>query len=161
MRKIYLLLTSFIVLSMSIQAQLLTDSLIVYYDFQGNGNDLSGNNLNATVTGPTLTADRKSNANNAYSFDGTDDVITFSTSSKMKPALPISVSFWIKSDKTNAVNPVFGNNYQNNKYNGVNMNIGADGAVSISFGDGNGAGSGNRQSKVSNLKLTSGIMLLV
>jgi hypothetical protein len=41
--------------------------LVVYYPFGGNANDASGNGNNGTVLGATLTADRNSNANSAYS----------------------------------------------------------------------------------------------
>lgn len=40
----------------------LTTGLVAKYDFSGNANDLSGNSLNGTVTGATLTTDRFGNA---------------------------------------------------------------------------------------------------
>jgi hypothetical protein len=45
-----------------------TNGLIGYWPFTGNANDESGNNLNGTVTGATLTTDRNNSANSAYSF---------------------------------------------------------------------------------------------
>lgn len=53
----------------------LEDGLIVYYPFNGNCNDESGNGNNGTVNGPTLTYDQSGNANSAYEFDGIDDYI--------------------------------------------------------------------------------------
>jgi len=48
----------------------LNDGLVAYYPFKGNANDESGNGLNGTVNGATLTKDRFGNPNNAYYFDG-------------------------------------------------------------------------------------------
>ena len=48
-----------------------TSGLVAYYPFNGNANDLSGNNLNGTVTGAVLTSDRFGTSNNAYNFDYT------------------------------------------------------------------------------------------
>jgi hypothetical protein len=41
---------------------------ILYYPFNGNANDASGNKNNGKVDGATLTADRFGNPNNAYQF---------------------------------------------------------------------------------------------
>ncbi len=65
---------------------------VASYKFDGNANDNSGNNLNGTVTGATLTTDRFGFPNSAYQFDG-DDVIT-------TPNLPAlggaySLSAWV------------------------------------------------------------------
>lgn len=46
-------------------------NLVAEYLFNGNANDTSGNGLNGTVYGATLTADRKGNPNGAYYFRGT------------------------------------------------------------------------------------------
>ena len=56
-----------------------TDGLIAYYPFNGNGNDVSGNGNHGTVNGATLTADRYSNENSSYSFDGDDIIELFNT----------------------------------------------------------------------------------
>lgn len=48
----------------------LRNGLQVYYPFNGNANDESGNNFNGTVTNAQLVNDRNNNSNSAYSFDG-------------------------------------------------------------------------------------------
>jgi hypothetical protein len=45
-----------------------SSGLVAYYPFNGNANDESGNGINGTVNGATLTSDRFGNANKAYSF---------------------------------------------------------------------------------------------
>ncbi len=51
------------------------DSLKVYYPFNNNANDASGNNHNGIVKGATLTTDRFNNPNSAYRFDN-DTIVT-------------------------------------------------------------------------------------
>ena len=47
-----------------------TEGLIVYYPFNGNANDESGNGHHGVVHGASLTSDRFWNLNSAYIFDG-------------------------------------------------------------------------------------------
>ena len=47
-----------------------TSSLLAYYSFNGNANDLSGNGVHGTVTGATYTSDRFGYANAAMNFTG-------------------------------------------------------------------------------------------
>ena len=61
-----ILITSF---SATIAQTTITQGLVAYYPFNGNANDVSGNNLNGIVTRATLTTDRRSNVNTAYDFD--------------------------------------------------------------------------------------------
>jgi hypothetical protein len=53
----------------------ITSGLVANYPFNGNANDVSGNNLNGTVNGATLSTDRFGNSSAAYSFDGNDYII--------------------------------------------------------------------------------------
>jgi len=52
-----------------------TPGLIARYSMNGNGQDVSGNGRDGTVTGPALIADNLGNANSAYQFDGVDDIV--------------------------------------------------------------------------------------
>ena len=54
----------------------LKEGLVAYYPFNGNAKDESGNGNDGEVKGPTLSADRHGKSDNAYSFDGVDDIIT-------------------------------------------------------------------------------------
>lgn len=56
-----------------------TGDLLVYYPFNGNADDESGNGNNGAVFGAVLTEDRFGNPNSAYSFDGIDDYIAYNT----------------------------------------------------------------------------------
>ena len=60
-----ILITSF---SATIAQTTIPQGLVAYYPFNGNANDVSGNNLNAIVTGATLTSNRRGEYNSAYNF---------------------------------------------------------------------------------------------
>jgi len=64
-----------ILFSDTLLSQIPTNGLIVYWKFNGNANDSSGNNLNGTVNGAILTQGCFGNSSSAYSFDGIDDYI--------------------------------------------------------------------------------------
>ena len=74
----------------------LNNGLLVYYPFNGNANDNSGNTNNGTVSGSVLTTDRFNNANSAYYFDGINDNILASAISSINTS--VSVSIWVKND---------------------------------------------------------------
>ena len=74
MKKIFLTLTFglFIIpigISQDLPPYVPTEGLIGYWPFDGNANDISGNNLNGIVNGATLTTDRSGNIESAYFFD--------------------------------------------------------------------------------------------
>jgi hypothetical protein len=69
-----------------------SNGLMGWWPFNGNANDQSGNNLNGTVTGATLTSDRNGNQNSAYSFTTNQD-ITIPNTSNLN-SYPLTVSLW-------------------------------------------------------------------
>ena len=72
------------------------DGLLLYYPFNGNANDESGNGFNGVVNGAVLTIDLNNNPNSAYSFDGIDDFIDVPTSASLAGASQISVGAFVK-----------------------------------------------------------------
>ena len=72
---------------------------IYSYPFNGNANDVSGNNNNGTlVGGVTLSTDRFGNANSAYTFDGATGNIT--TATQITNPQIFSISIWFKTTTT-------------------------------------------------------------
>jgi len=72
-------------------------NLALYYPFNGNANDSSGNGNNGAVAGATLTADRFGTPNSAYSFDGSTSIIRCGDildSVFSAPVAKFSVSGW-------------------------------------------------------------------
>jgi hypothetical protein len=92
-------------------ASTINNGLIAYYPFNGNANDESGNNNNATVNGATLTNDRFGNSNKAYSFDGIDDRIEREITNNFPIGnTPRTISVWYKINGEFNINRL-GSNY--------------------------------------------------
>lgn len=87
-------------MGLSLTAQIPTTGLKAYWPFDGNANDMSGNNNNGTVVNATLATDRFGNPNRCYSFNGTSshiDVLHSSTVD-MASGQDFSISFWVKTN---------------------------------------------------------------
>lgn len=96
MKKIILLISINILALSTSYSQTLSDSLVAHYFLDGNGNDSVGSN-NGTVMGATLTSDRNSNINAAYSFNGSGDWINIGNYPDLAITGDITVSAWIKT----------------------------------------------------------------
>jgi hypothetical protein len=85
------LLFSAIIISFSAIGQTDTTGLIAHYPFNGNANDISGNNKHGTVLGATLTTDRLNHPNAAYqfAFDGSKYIKIPAVQSGV-----VSISLW-------------------------------------------------------------------
>ena len=88
--------------SFTTPATIVDPSLIAYYPFAGNANDVSGNGHNGTVNGATLTTDRFGNSNSSYYFDGTNDLITVPDHAQLDVTGPITVEAWTKASVKSA-----------------------------------------------------------
>lgn len=97
MKKLFIF--TLLVLSIqSLQAQSISDSLILYLPFNGNADDASGNGNNGVVHNATLTADRSNTANAAYDFNGTDAYIEIPASpslSQIYTSNEVTIAAWI------------------------------------------------------------------
>jgi hypothetical protein len=80
----------------TIKTLALSDGLVAYYPFNSNANDESGNGNNGTVNGATLTVDRFGNANNAYSFNGSNNYIDCGKKSILDLTGSMTICSWIK-----------------------------------------------------------------
>jgi hypothetical protein len=58
------------------------ESLIAYYPFNGNGNDVSGNELHGEVNGALPSFDRYGNINSSFLFTDNQDITIPSTEEK-------------------------------------------------------------------------------
>jgi hypothetical protein len=74
-----------------------SNGLVGWWPFNGNANDESGNGNNGIVNGSILSSDRNGNANNAYSFNGIDNVITISSQTNVDQNSNYTVSLWFNS----------------------------------------------------------------
>lgn len=138
-----------------LSAQTLQDSLIAHYPFSNGASDISGLGHNGVVVGAIPTTDRFGQDSSAYLFDGIDDYIELPSASTMKPDLPVSISAWIQMD-TASLNNIFTNNFDNNSYHGLWVNVGSNGKVGLTYGDGGPCGPGSRRSKNGNSTIPTG-----
>ena len=75
------------------------DDLVLYYPFNGNANDESGNGNNGTVINATLVDGLGNESTGAYRFDGRNSKI--SGSKKLIGLKNATASFWFKGDEKN------------------------------------------------------------
>lgn len=73
--------------------------LVVYYSFNGNANDESGNGNHGVVYGARPTSDRFGNENNAYYLDGTSACIQAIVSNMPAVESPQTISLWFIVDQ--------------------------------------------------------------
>ncbi|MEL7160268.1 MAG: LamG domain-containing protein [Bacteroidota bacterium] len=77
----------------------LANGQVFHAPFAGNADDVAGN-LSGTVNGATATSDRHGVANEAYEFDGFDDVIDYGEGDilVMPNQDPYTISAWVKME---------------------------------------------------------------
>ncbi|MFP5471228.1 MAG: T9SS type A sorting domain-containing protein [Bacteroidia bacterium] len=121
----------------SLSAQDLSNGLLLRYDFNGNANDISGNNMHATVDGATLSIGKDGLTNTAYSFDGVDDLINFPNDDFLKPLLPITYSAtFMVNTVPSGTHVIVKNDFSFDTYFGAWLGINADMKLHLSYGAG-------------------------
>lgn len=109
MKKFLLLLGFFAqaVTAQTIPSYVPTNGLVGWWPFNGNANDLSGNGHNGIVNGAVPTADRYSNSNSAFNFDGINDLIRIPHSADLNLMGSFSASIWVNVNSL----PINNNNH--------------------------------------------------
>lgn len=100
------------------------DGLILYWPFNGNANDASGNGNNGSVNGATLTTDRFGINNAAYKFNGASSIFLSNFNSIIGNSA-FSVSFWVKPNGTGWM-VAFGTSSNGNGFNCGNKRQGSN-----------------------------------
>lgn len=72
--------------------------LVAYYPFHGNANDSSGNGNHGTVFGAVPATDRFGKPNEAYYFDGVNDLINCGHKSSLQLTNALTISVWFSSN---------------------------------------------------------------
>lgn len=109
------------------QQMKLSLDLVAYYTFEGNGNDLSGNTNNATVTNNVTFAPGISGL--AASFDGSTSYIQVNESPSLELAGPMTITAWVNPSAEGALNCIVDKDAQFLGYNlylengGVQMRV--------------------------------------
>ena len=98
----------------------LNELLKVYYPFDNNTNDYSGNNFDGVPNGVTFVEDRFGNADSACHFNGIDNYINFPNVEALKGQIPVAFSFFIKYDSTSyQTQAVMNTSFEDNHCTGV------------------------------------------
>ena len=72
-------------------------SLLAYYPFNKNADDVSGNGFHGIPSGARPTNDRQGQASQAYLFDGINDFIRVANDERLDFTNAITLSFWFKA----------------------------------------------------------------
>jgi hypothetical protein len=115
-----------------IPSYLSQNSLVGYWPFNGNANDLSGYGNNAVLNGVTFTNDREGNPNNACRFADKTDLMTIPSSFYTPLDSNFTISFWLRSSYSSRMD-VFNLNDSGLYQTNFNM-IFNDGFGSSSYG---------------------------
>jgi hypothetical protein len=76
----------------------LQSGLVLYYTFDGNLTDASGNGNNGTSDNEQYINDRWGHSQSAYLFDSDDNFITVANSASINPAHQVTIAFWLRVD---------------------------------------------------------------
>lgn len=125
----------------------LSDSLIVFYRFNGNSQDASGNGNDGIPYGPVSGPDRFGRPDSAYYFDGVNDYLDVLNNQKLHAQLPITTTAWVNINSTTLANNIFANCFVNYQFNGITFIIDGNGHVTFNIGDGGGANPNGRRTK--------------
>jgi hypothetical protein len=77
----------------------LDSGLVLYFPFNGNDKDMSGNKNNPSYNNASLTADRMGNPNSAYHFNGKNNYMKVRNSPSLNTADEMSIALWVKVTK--------------------------------------------------------------
>lgn len=140
----------------NVNAQSIYDSLLVYYKFDTNLADSSGNGYDLTGNA-TLSSDRFGNPISAANFNGIDQFLDFPNVNQLKPDLPISIAAWVRFDDLTPTNSVFLNtSVEAENHAGIYMNGSSTGIITGSYGTGQGIDTDNRRTKLGTTTLQTG-----
>lgn len=79
-------------------SQLPTSNIVAYYKFEGNANDVYGNNNGTLQNNPVATTDRFNVSNSAYIMDGSTNYV--STANSYSNPTDFTISIWFKTTTT-------------------------------------------------------------
>jgi len=152
------LLFVFVLLSLAATSQIKQDSLILFYPFNNNAVDASGNGHNGINNGANSSSDRFFKPDSSYNFNGNNAYITIPHSAATKPGFPASVSLWVYIDSYDQYfTTLFSNCGNALNYAGYYLKYSPSGYFQANYGAGlAGTTNGNRKSLETNYKLEIG-----
>lgn len=113
----------------------LKNGLIMYFPFSGNALDVSANKFSTSISGATLTADRKGISNQAYNFGDNQQIQVLNSESQNIFPLTISLWYYVNDLYPSMIGKLI-SKYVGATWNGVQImvadytNVGNNGGVS-------------------------------
>ncbi len=131
--------------------------MLLWYTFNADTYDYSGNEFDGVSNTNAYTFDRFGNQNAALFFDGINDYVALPNDARLKPQLPVSMMFWVKFDNlAPQYTTIFTNDFSTSAHSGVWTNLSTDGRMTVSYGDNTGFYSANRRTKIGTSYLQTG-----
>jgi len=136
--KIKLLLLLFIIgfssIAQTLPSNVPANGLLFYYPFNGNANDISGNNINGNPSNLTLVSDRFGNSNSAYSFNGINSSMQPYLANRPQINNTRTITGWFKAGKPVSQSMDFAIiNYGNNPDNAFKISFYSKGYLDVTF----------------------------
>ncbi len=132
-------------------SQAIKDNLILFYPFNNNLSDQSGNQNHGINNGVKFSADRFYINKSSTDFNGSSDFIELPNIAALKPDFPFAISFWVLFyENPDVPKYIFRSDNYDNAYSGFWIGLTTSGQLSTGYGDGAGKGFENRYSKYSN-----------
>jgi len=140
----------------------LENDLIVYYPFNGNTIDYSGNGYH-TISFATSTEDRLGTEDSAYHFNGMDEYIDLPNIPQLKPQLPLTISFWVYFDDLEVTKSfMFTTDFAQNINSGVNMSLtSSKSSFAVAYGDGGPPSINSRRTKIGSTVVKANIWYFI
>lgn len=125
-----------------------TQGLIGYWPIIGNADDESGYDNHGSSFMAPLFSDRFGKSSSAFRFYGVNEFISMGNNAILKPQLPATIVFWMKTGSAGR-NHILSTNYNETNYFGFFLLVYNDGRLKIAFGDGGAIGAEASRSKYS------------
>jgi len=126
-----------------------SDSLVLYYAFNSNANDLSGGENNGRLINVSFCTDRKGKPASSVILSGEYSMILFNPDERLEE-LPLSFSFWFNTDSI--IGPILNTSLNTYNYEGVFFSFGSlpesRNMITMSYGNGGAIGVKGRRSAI-------------
>jgi hypothetical protein len=126
--------------------QNLSDNLLLYYNFNGNVNDHSNNNLDGILVGASYTSSVNGEPNSAILFGGSD-YVDLPESDLLEIEFPITVALWMRVDEQSF--SVLTTDHEQNIHSGVWFSLSEnDSRLAVNYGNASTVGPNSRRTFV-------------
>ena len=131
MKRTFVLIS--IIFSISLHAQIPTDSLKAHYEFNNNLNDLSGNSNHIVSASGSYSTDRFGQLGNAYSFNGVTDSLVIPVNEFGPTQNDFTISFWYKTNSSDVMNLFSSKQFSNDTTSNFEIQLNSHNSFYLEF----------------------------